>query len=188
VTRPRLTSLRPLLAFAALLTFAAAGSLAQPECAYACSCVPPRAIADYRGDKDYAILVGRVADVDANQRGRFEVERWYQGGSADVVAVQGGGGADCGLPLSAGQRLVLVAFVDPAEQVIHAGICSPSGDLSTPEGQKLGQEVVNVFGAGQPIEGGNAGGDIPFLGLAVAGGLLVLLVGGVMVVAGRERA
>jgi len=118
--------LRPLLALVAFVALAAAGSLAAPTCAYACSCIPPQAIADYRGQPDVVILAGTVATIGPDQRGTFVVERWFQGGTAAVVPIRGGQGADCGLPLSAGQRLIFVGYV--GDGVIQAGICSLSGD------------------------------------------------------------
>lgn len=180
--------LRTLLAVLALVGLSALAGLIDPGSTYACSCVQPRPIAEYRGDPDYAILVGRVASVDANQRGSFAVEQWYQTGRipvAPVVPIQGGQGADCGMPLSAGQHLVLVAFTEAG--VVHAGICTPSGDLNTPEGQALGNEVVAAFGPGTPVEGDPPASELPIAGIAIGGLALLALVVAVLFVARRER-
>jgi hypothetical protein len=177
---------RTLATVFALVGLSALAGLVDPRSTYACSCVQPRPIAEYRGDPDYAILVGRVASVDANQRGSFAVEQWFQGGSNPIVPVQGGQGADCGLPLATGQHLVLVAFVESG--VVHAGICSPSGDLNTPEGQALAREVVTAFGPGVTVGGDDSPdeGGMP-IGVLVGLGALAALVIGVMLVARRER-
>jgi hypothetical protein len=184
-----MSSARSILAAFVLVGLGALGSLVDPSSTYACSCVPPGPIAEYRGNPDYAVLAGRVASIDANQRGSFAVEQWYQAGRipvAPVVPVQGGQGADCGMPLRAGQHLVLVAFTDAG--VVHAGVCTPSGDLDTPEGQALANEVIAAFGSGTPVDG-EPPGDTGFpFGIAVGLGALALLVAGVFLVARRERA
>jgi hypothetical protein len=177
---------RTLFAVFALVGLSALAGLVDPNSTYACSCVQPRPIAEYRGDPDYAILVGRVASVDANQRGSFAVEQWFQGGRDPIVPIQGGQGADCGLPLATGPHLVLVAFVESG--IVHAGICSPSGDLNTPDGQALAREVVAAFGPGVTVGGGGPpeGSSVP-LGVLIGLGALAALVIGVMLVARRER-
>jgi len=177
---------RTLLAVFALVGLSSLAGFVDPGSTYACSCIQPRPIAEYRGDPDYAILVGRVASVDANQRGSFAVEQWFQGGSNPIVQVQGGQGADCGLPLATGQHLVLVAFVESG--VVHAGICSPSGDLNTPEGQALAREVVTAFGPGVTVGGDDPPdkGGLPISVLVGLGALGALMIG-VMLVARRER-
>ena len=174
---------RTLVAVLALTALSALAGLVDPGSTYACSCVQPRPIAEYRGNSEYAVLAGRVAAVDANQRGSFAVEQWFQGGAAPIVPIQGGQGADCGLPIEAGQHLVLVAFVEGG--TIHAGICSPSGDLNTREGQALAREVVTAFGPGVAVGGDDppASGGVP---MGVLLGLAALVIG-VMLVASRER-
>ena len=178
---------RTLLAVFALVGLGGLAGLVDPNSTYACSCVQPRPIAEYRGNPEYAVLVGRVASIDANQRGSLAVEQWFQGGSDPIVPVQGGQGADCGMPLATGQHLVLIAFVESG--IVHAGVCSPSGDLNTPEGQALAREVVTAFGPGVAV-----GADDPSdasglpVGILVGLGALAALVIGVMLVARRERA
>ena len=179
--------LRPLLALVAFVALTAAGSLAAPTCAYACSCIPPEDIADYRGKPDVVILAGTVATIGPDQRGTFAVERWFQGGTAAVVPIRGGQGADCGLPLSAGQRLIFVGDVE--DGVIQAGICSPSGDLSTPEGQALLGDAAAAYGDGVEPAGAPTGeGDgVPSIVLIAVGIGAVLVVASIVAFARRER-
>ena len=101
--------------------------LAAPGCAYACSCIQPQPIAEYANEPDTLIVTGTVTAYDAtSHRGQFHVEWWYQGSSevADIP-IQGGDGADCGLTLTAGQALIMVAFAN--EGVLAPNICSPWG-------------------------------------------------------------
>ena len=176
---------RQLLAVLAVVGMTSLAGLIDPSSTYACSCIAPRPVAEYRGNAEYAVLVGRVANVDANQRGSFVVERWFQGGAAPVVPFSTGGGM-CGPTVSAGQQLVLVSFVDAG--VLQAGVCSPIGDLATAEGQALAQEVAAAFGAGRAADGDPPGAAGVPSGVIVGLGALVLLVGAVMIVARRERA
>lgn len=182
--------LRAALGATVLVGVLGVAGLATAPCAFACSCVPPGPIADYRGQEDIVVLAGTVATLDADQRGSFLVERWYQGGAAAVVPIRGGQGADCGLPLTLGQHLILVAYA--GEGIVAAGICTPSGDLNTPEGQKLAQEVAAAFGPGAvpagsgDDDGGEDAGIVGPVALAVVIGGALLLVS-VLAFARRER-
>ena len=183
-----MSRVRSILAAFALVGLGTLGGLVDPSSTYACSCIPPGPIAEYRGNADYAVLAGRVAAIDANQRGSFAVEQWYQAGRipvAPIVPIQGGQGADCGMPLSAGQHLVLVAFTEAG--VVHAGVCTPSGDLDKPEGQALANEVVAAFGPGTPVDDPQEGDAGLPVGILVGLGALALLVVAVLLVARRER-
>lgn len=162
--------------------------LAAPDCAYACSCIQPRPIAEYASEPDTLILSGTVTALGQDLRGSFRVERWFKG-SSDVaeIPIQGGNGGGCGLGLSVGQQLVMVAYV--SEGVLQPSICSPSGDLSTPEGQQLQAETVAAFGEGTapggaetPAGGTPRDGGIP--GIALLGGAVV--VGLIAIVAGAS--
>ena len=180
-----MSRVRQLVAVLALAAMTSLAGLIDPSSTYACSCAPPRPVAEYRGNPEYLVLVGRVANVDANQNGSFIVERWFQGGAAPVVPISTGGGM-CGPMVSAGQQLVLVSAVDAG--VLQAGVCSPIGDLATAEGQALAQEVATAFGAGRAADGDPPNGTAIPIGVLVGLGALALLVGAVTVVARRERA
>lgn len=169
--------------------------LANPGCAYACSCVQPQPIADYAALPDTVILTGTVTAADASQQGLFRVERWYKGTSAAIdVPIRGGNGADCGIPLTVGMHMVLVATVDNG--VLHPSICSPWGDLSTPEGRQLEDEALLALGEGTLPGGGSGepGGsppptlNIPWIVVIGAGVvvLLVVVVAGASFVSGRR--
>ena len=129
--------------------------LAAPDCAYACSCIQPRPIAEYANEPDTLILSGTVTALGQDLRGTFRVERWYKG-SSDIpeLPIQGGNGADCGLGLAVGQQLVMVACVN--EGVLAPNICSPWGDLATPEGRQLADETLLAYGEGTVPGGGEA--------------------------------
>jgi hypothetical protein len=178
--------LRVALAIAVLAGGFSVLGLAVPGCAYACSCIQPRPIAEYANEPDTMILTGTVTAVGQDLRGTFRVARWYKG-SSDIpeIPIQGGNGADCGIGLSVGQELVMVAYV--AEGVLQPNICSPWGDLSTPEGRQLQDDALLAYGEGTPPGGaegpaGPAPGDsgvpgIVILGGAVVAGLLAVMAG-----------
>ena len=135
-----------LMVCAMAMAFSVIG-LASPRCALACSCASLKPMAAYATDPDVVVLTGRVVAVDHNQRGTFRVERWYKGGGIAVdIPIQGGDGANCGIRLTAGDHLVMVAFF--SDNVLSSSICSPSGDLATPAGRQLEQDAVHTFGEG----------------------------------------
>ena len=85
----------------------------------------------------------------------FAVERWYRGGDAAVVGMVGAEQrfADgmtainsCGLNLVVGQRLILAA--QRVDGNLMPGLCSPSAQVASPEGQALLASAVEVFGGG----------------------------------------
>lgn len=169
--------------------------LANPKCVAACSCGPPLPMAAYAADPNVVVLTGTVVAVDQNQLGTFRIERWYKGTSAAIdVPIRGGNGADCGIPLTVGMHMVLVATVDNG--VLHPSICSPWGDLSTPEGRQLEDEALLAFGEGTLPGGGSGepGGsppptlNIPWIAVIGAGVvvLLVVVVAGASFVSGRR--
>lgn len=165
-----------------------------PERVFACSCIPPRPIAEYAAEPDTLILAGTVTAVGKDLRGMFRVERWYKG-SSDVVDVpiQGGNGADCGIGLSVGQQLVMVAYA--SDGILHPNICSPWGDLSTPEGQQLADEALLAYGEGTVPGGAEPGGtppdtfSVPWI-VVIGGAAIVLIIAiaaGASFVAGRRN-
>lgn len=171
--------------------------LADPDCAFACSCIQPKPIAEYANEPDTLILKGTVTVYDqTSHRGQFHVERWYKGSSevADIP-IQGGDGADCGLTLSAGQSLVMVAF--ETEGVLAPNICSPWGDLATAEGQALAAQTVEAYGEGTAVPDGgdtvapaDGGFAIPMI-VPIAGAALVVVIGAIAIasfVSGRRDA
>lgn len=172
--------------------------LAAPGCVYACSCIRPQPIGTYVDQPDTMVLTGTVVAMDANQRGTFRVDRWYQGSSeVSDVPIMGGDGANCGIPLSLGQELVMVAFV--TEGFLQPNICSPWADLSTPEGQLLRDETIEAFGEGtrpddatapgEPTGGEGDGFAVPWIvvigGAAVA--LVVVIIAAASVVSSRRE-
>ena len=129
--------------------------LANPRCAAACSCAPPQPMAVYAADPNVVVLTGTVVAVDQNESGTFRIERWYKGTSIAVdVPIQGGDADACGIRLSVGAHLVMVAFV--SDNVLHPNTCSPWGDLSTPEGRQLEDQANHAFGEGT-LPGRHAG-------------------------------
>ena len=172
--------LRIFLALALLTSGFSMAQLALPDLAYACSCMQPKPIAEYANEPDTVIVAGTVTALDPQARlGSFKVERWYKGTSDNAeVIVRSGDGADCGIPLTVGQDLVMVAYVE--EMTLNPSICSPWGDLSVPEGQQLQAEAVAAYGEGTAPTGGgvpvdgDGGAPIAPLELLLVGGAVVL--------------
>jgi hypothetical protein len=136
-------------------------------------------MAEYASDPDTVILAGTVRDLGPESlRGTFGVERWYKGSGGASVPIQGGTPTDCGLDLTIGDHLVMVAFV--TDGVLHPNSCLPFGDPATPEGQQLAREIVAAVGEGtEPAgtiepsqDGGIPGGALLGVGLAVVIGLV----------------
>jgi hypothetical protein len=185
--------LRTALAVAVLAGGFSLLGFANPDCAYACSCVQPKPIAEYANEPDTVILAGTVTAMDPESRlGTFRVERWYKGTSANAdILVRSGDGADCGIPLSVGQDLVMVAYVE--EQTLQPSICSPWGDLSLPEGQQLRADAVAAFGEGTVPGGAETPGDasgfsVP-TALIVAGAAIlgiIVIIAGASFISGRR--
>jgi hypothetical protein len=189
--------LRIALAVAVLAGSFSLLGLAAPGCTYACSCVQPQPIAAYANEPDTLILKGTVTVYDEmSRRGQLHVERWFQG-SSDIadIPIQGGDGADCGLTLTSGQTLVMVAFAN--DGVLVPNICSPWGDVATAEGQALEAATVEAYGEGVPVpDSGDTivptddGVAVPMI-VPIAGAVIVLIIGAIALasfVSGRRGA
>ncbi len=172
---------RVAIAVAILVSAGVATRLVSPDCVAACSCVQPDPISRYAGRPDLAIVTGTVTAIGADQRGTFHIDRIYSGSvdGADV-RIQGGDGANCGLPMKAGQSLVMVAST--GDGTLAPSICLPWADLSSPEGAKYVAILESEVGQGKVPSGTTTSatdaGPRWLIDLALAvGGLAVLVVG-----------
>jgi hypothetical protein len=190
----------PLLA-AFALAVGIVGAL--PGRSVACSCMPAVSFAEAVAQSpDLAVFVGTVSALqpDATTGGglaTIEVEGTFRGPALPAaILARSGNGADCGLPMSVGERRLFTARVD--EQGTWApGICDPQALLGTPEGDAALAEAEATFGPLQPTasappltspESTSAGLDPVVAGaLAVGGPLLVAIVAGVVVAIIRRR-
>lgn len=190
--------IRGLLALVALLTVGAVGSLAQPTCAYACSCAGPLPdVADYNGPEE-VVLVGRVGPDDGSGQYPFAVERWFHGGTAARITLASAAQRQpdgtvafntCGVELLVGAHLVLVAY--RGDGVYSPSICSPIASVESAEGQAIITDAVKAFGSGVPpggdgpaVENADNG---PSVYLIAAGIAAVLVVASIVAFARRER-
>lgn len=132
---------------------AGAAALARPMPVAACSCMAPLPVADYLADPNTIIATGTVASVGGGESpdGMFALERWSKGvPPAPNVQIRGGNGADCGVVLQPGQHLIVVA--QWAEGVLSPSLCTPYGDLDTPEGRALLAEAEEALAEGfEPV-------------------------------------
>jgi hypothetical protein len=167
--------LRIVLAIALLTSGFSIFQMALPNLTFACSCIQPKAIGEYANEPDTLVLTGTVTAMDPEERlGTFRVERWYKGESETPdILIRSGDGADCGIPLTVGQELVMVAYAE--EQTLVPSICSPWADLSMPEGQQLQADAVAAYGEGTPPGGAETPGAESPPGLAIPG---IVLIGG----------
>lgn len=189
---------RSVLFAAALFSIVAVGSLADPRCASACSCMPALPIATYAEDPSTVIMRGTVRNIGQDQQGTFVIERWYQGEapSGPIVPIRGGNGADCGLFMQPGQQLLVVAYRGE-DGILQPSICAPSGDLTTDEGRALLTEAEAAFGLGRSLGAGpvTPEPEAPADGIDLATVLIVGFVGvvglvlafGAVVVLRRDR-
>jgi hypothetical protein len=158
-----------------------------------CDCMQPGPIGQYANDPGALVVEGTVTAV-AQTRGTFKIERWYKG-SSDVaeVPVSIGDGANCGIPLTVGQHLVMVAY--ESEGTLDPNICAPYGDLTTAEGKQLQADAVAAYGEGTvpkdaaqppPSTGFQVPGFVILGGAAIAA--IVVIVLGASVLSGRRGA
>jgi hypothetical protein len=190
----------PLLA-AFVLAVGIVGAL--PGRSVACSCMPAVSFAEAVAQSpELAVFVGTVTALqpDATTGGglaTIEVEGTFRGPALPpAILARSGNGADCGLPMSVGERRLFTARVD--EQGTWApGICDPQALLGTPEGDAALAEAEATFGPLQPIasappltspEAASGGLDPAVAGALVVGGLLAAVVaGGIVAIVRRRR-
>jgi hypothetical protein len=192
----------PLLA-AFVLALGTVGAL--PGRSLACSCMPAVSFAEAVAQSpDLAVFVGTVTALqpDATTGGglaTIEVEGTFRGPALPpAIVARSGNGADCGLPMTVGERRLFTARVDE-QGTWSPGICDPQALLGTPEGDAALAEAEATFGALQPTasapplaspEAASDGLDPVVAGALAVGGLLVaaIVVGGVVAVVRRRRA
>jgi hypothetical protein len=191
-----------ILVSAALLT----GWLALPQSAAACSCAT-NLLAEFAKFPDVAIFSGTVGVAD--QVGLpVVVDTWFQGSDiAPVVHLDpsdlGGQSSSCGVPVPPpGSRYLFAGGRAVRGGLIGLNLCTPHGDVSTPEGQALLAEAQQAFPnalvlpppvptaptptATDPLA--TIGGVAPFLALGTIGVVAVGLVLLVVLVGRRLRA
>jgi len=170
---------------------------------FACSCVEPQPMAAYQ-TADNAIFSGTTGPSDA--RGvPVRVAAWFWGkGSGPIVYLSAssfGNTSSCGTALPpAGTEWIWVTYLPEGGGDPGTGLCSPSGQLGTPEGDALLADATATFGGVAPPGAGatdppaapqsptvptDAGGAIL---LATVGLGVVVLLGAVVFARRRPRA
>lgn len=191
----------PLLA-AFALAVGIVGAL--PGRSVACSCMPAVTLAEaVERSPELAVFVGTVTGFQPDATtGRglatIAIEGTFRGPALPpVIIAQSGSGADCGLPLTAGERRLFTARLDEQGRW-SPGICDPQGLLGTPEGDRLLAAAEATFGPLQPVasappltspEAPDAGAPV-VAGVGAAAGIMlaVVAVGGVVYLLRRRRA
>lgn len=183
----RLAAMRRIVPLLAALVLAVGIVGALPGRGVACSCMPAVTLAEaVERSPDLAVFVGTVTGFqpDATTGGglaTIEVEGSFRGPALPpAIIARSGNGADCGLPMSVGERRLFTARVDE-QGTWSPGICDPQALLGTPEGDAALAEAEATFGPLQPTVGAPplvnpedaAGGIDPVVAGALAvGGLL----------------
>lgn len=200
---PSMPALRVSRLVAAILVaalLAIVPQLALPKPAVACSCVGPQPLAQYANDGS-VILSGRVVGKDA-MGVQVAVDRWFSGlGATRAVWITGdftAGMCGVGSEPPAGSQWIWVAWRPEGELGLSISMCTPTGDLATPEGQALLAEAEATFGdVGVTLPGSGVAPGTPEapaasfdpLPVAVAGGVVgaaILVLAGTAFVARRR--
>jgi len=140
-----------LIATLPILTTAVWLSAAGPT--FACSCVAPGPMADYDGDEN-AVFSGIAGQLDA--RGvPVQVTTWYHGrGAAPLVYLAKssfGDSAGCGATApAAGTGWIWVTWLPEDGGDPGTGLCNPSAQLGTPEGNAMVADATATFGGAPP--------------------------------------
>jgi hypothetical protein len=168
---------------------------------FACSCVQPEPMAAY-GTADHAIFAGTAGPSDA--RGvPVRVATWFYGrDAAPIVYLSAQSFSDsssCGTSVPpAGSAWIWVTFLPEGGGDPITGLCSPQGQLDTPEGDALLKDATATYGGTAPLGStatdppGAAPPDIPAeAGVPILVGTvglgLALLVGVVLIARRRVR-
>jgi hypothetical protein len=172
--------MRRLVPVAVLSALLGVGVLAAPPCVSACSCVPPRPLAEYMQDPGAAVFAGR-AGPRTPEAAAFIVGRWYGGpGAAAVLTLSQEGIGMCGLAVESGVDMILVA-TRRADGRFEPSICLPFARIGTAEGDRLTAEAVALFGPGfvpAPAPTEHPSAPVPVDGREVAGPVLLVVAGG----------
>jgi hypothetical protein len=142
--------------------------LALPQSAAACSCLTG-SIVEFAKLDDTVVFSGLVGPKDPIGL-QVAVDRWFAGrGVVALVhldpAYLDRDSAGCGVPAPpAGTRWLFGGSRQPGSDLISVSACSPHGDLSTPEGQRLLADAAAAF-AVIPIPRATDGAPTPPLAL-----------------------
>lgn len=133
------------------LALVAVAHLWIPRPAVACSCVPPLDSLEMAAGDVTATIFAATTGPTVGDQMQVVVTRWFRGqsiGGVAAVQINLGDGASCGMsPLPAGHGYLFMTY--PSETSPHAlSLCSPQGDLATPDGQALLARAVQLYGAG----------------------------------------
>ncbi|HET7702745.1 MAG TPA: hypothetical protein VFK35_05050 [Candidatus Limnocylindrales bacterium] len=145
---------RPILLALVALIGASGILLASARPVAACSCAEFQTMKDF-ATADNAVFTG-TAGVREQRGVPVTVDQWFWGrGAAPVVwlaAASFGDGSSCGTdPPPPGSAWIWVTWLPPDGGDPMTGLCSPSGELTTPEGRKMLAEATEVFsGLAQP--------------------------------------
>ena len=158
-----------LIRWSTVLVVAAAFFLANPGCAFACSCLPPGTPQEELGKSD-AVFAGKVVQVSGQVDGgaaetvevRFEVSQVWKGAESRTVQLKtSGSSASCGFNFEQGREYVV--YASQQEGNLTAGLCSRTALLASAAGDvaALGTGTTPSGGAETPAVLPETGSDNP---------------------------
>jgi len=161
-------------------------ALSTPAVCAACSCVAPVSLAEaVARSPDLAVFVGKVVALDGGADGvaTIAVDGRFRGPLLpSVIRARYGGGGDCTIGMSVGERRLITAHLAEGG-VWFPALCDPQGVQGTPEGDALLTEAIRTFGpvqsVGEPPTEPSAG--LPLGAVALALGVVVVIATGFVV-------
>lgn len=157
------------------LLFVAAFVLVQPNCAFACSCVPPGTPAEELTQSD-AVFQGRVVSVQTPNKPiessadvttiTFETSKAWKGQITPTLTLTTpGSSASCGVTFEQGQEYVVYAHLN--EGKLTTNLCSRTNTVAN------AAEDIAALGTGQaPMLYSQAPAQLPATGAADNNGML----------------
>ncbi len=167
--------------------------LALPQSVAACSCATGSIVefAKFEGAVVFSGLVGPRDPIGL----QVAVDRWFAGPRVAALvhldpAYLDRDSAGCGVPAPpAGSRWLFGGSRQPGSDLISISLCSPQGDLATPEGQTLLADAAKAFGGvpvapppAAPVTSAGPSGPVPSEPLATVAGVVPFLAIGVSAV------
>lgn len=122
-----------------------------PRPAAACSCVAPIDALELVAQDPGASIFTATTGPTIGDEMQVLVTRWFAGqpiSGLAAVEIHLGDGASCGMnPLPAGHGYLFMTY--PSETArLALSLCSPHGDLATPDGQALLARAIELYGPG----------------------------------------
>ncbi len=178
--------MRKLVGLVAALAVGLGLAFGAPAPCVACSCVAPVSLAEaVTRSPDLGVFVGKVVALDGGARGTATVvvDGRFRGPLLrTTIRARYGGGGDCTIGMSVGERRLFTASLGE-DGVWFPAMCDPQGVQGTLAGDALIAEAIRTFGPAQAVGGPpiEPSAGLPLGSVAVALGIILLLATGLVV-------